>query len=765
MNLPQQSDSQHTGMMNVALKFINSTGRHIFLTGKAGTGKTTFLKSLSLHTHKQAAIVAPTGIAALNAGGTTIHSQFLLPFGMFIPDRSYAEPPADGANWYTETVLAKRHPLNSVRKQVLRAIDLLIIDEVSMLRADLLDAIDYRLRSIRGNFRQGFGGVQLLLIGDLYQLPPVVKREEESRLNKYYKSPWFFESKGLQRDGFTYIELDKIFRQRDDAFIRILNNLRVNTPMKEDLIALNKYYLPPEEIQNTDEVITLTTHNYMADKMNLKALQELQSPSLFFNATIENDFPESMYPVLASLELKEGAQLMFTRNDSEEGAYYNGKLATVTSISGDNIIVSMSGSSKPYTLKRSLWENKKYRLNDTTKELEDDVVGTFSQFPVRLAWAITVHKSQGLTFDKAIIDVGQAFADGQVYVALSRLRSIDGLILRTKVDSRIVSTDKQIVSFDQANNHPDILDTEIKTQQREFILRQGNKTFDFDPLVKEIAYVVKNDEAKPRFEEKTMKPILKQIGDALSAENGNTIKFRAQLKELLEAGKHEELLLRIGKGTDYYKKLLWEQVKTLLQHLEEMRSEKRVKGYLNNLRDIDQLLSKKLEEVDKMFYIAEGITRDNHHFDFGTLTAERTKLRLSLLQEIGKHIKHVPSRKKGKKKKGTNEPNTIDISIEMAERGIAVEDIAKERNLVRGTIEGHLAKGIESGRISIFKFMSRDDVETITASLEEMSEAFTSGELFNKLNGRFSHGQLRAVMFHTGIRSFSMKDLNSIKSE
>ena len=217
-----------TDMMDTALQFINSTGQHIFLTGKAGTGKTTFLKSLQLRTHKQFAIVAPTGIAALNAGGVTIHSQFLLPFGMFIPDRTFAQPP-EGANWYTETVLSRRHPLNNVRRQVLRSIDLLIIDEVSMLRADLLDAIDYRLRAARGNFRQGFGGVQLLLIGDLYQLPPVVKREEETRMRQYYKSAWFFESLALQRDGFVYIELDKIFRQSDQEFIKLLNNLRVNT--------------------------------------------------------------------------------------------------------------------------------------------------------------------------------------------------------------------------------------------------------------------------------------------------------------------------------------------------------------------------------------------------------------------------------------------------------------------------------------------------------------------------------------------------------
>ncbi len=247
-----------------ALQFINSTSGHIFLTGKAGTGKTTFLKNLSSFTHKQFAIVAPTGIAALNAGGVTIHSQFLLPFGSFIPERSDVLNLGEGENFYNQNTLARKHPLNSVRKQVLRTIDLLVIDEVSMLRADLLDALDYRLRAARGNFRQPFGGVQLLLIGDLYQLPPVVKRNEEKLLQRYYNSPWFYESQGLKADGLVYIELDKIFRQQDDGFISILNNLRNNTVTEDDIKILNKHVRTHDEIKQLQEVITLTTHNHKA---------------------------------------------------------------------------------------------------------------------------------------------------------------------------------------------------------------------------------------------------------------------------------------------------------------------------------------------------------------------------------------------------------------------------------------------------------------------------------------------------------------------
>jgi len=756
MNSLPPTEFQHTGMMNTALKFINSTGRHIFLTGKAGTGKTTFLKSLPHRTHKQLAIVAPTGIAALNAGGTTIHSQFMLPFGMFIPDRSYAEPPAEGANWYTESVLARRHPLNSVRKQVLRAIDLLIIDEVSMLRADLLDAIDYRLRSIRRNFREQFGGVQLLLIGDLYQLPPVLKREEESKLSRYYKSTWFFESKALQRDGFSFIELDKIFRQKDDSFIKVLNNLRVNCPTGDDIALLNKHLHTTAEIQAMRDVITLTTHNYKADSLNTKALQDLPASSHFFSAIIENDFPENLYPVAGRLELKVGAQIMFTRNDNDDGIYYNGKLATVTSIEGDKINVSLEITNKPYTLRRTTWENKKYRVDISTSELEEDIAGTFSQYPVKLAWAITVHKSQGLTFEKAVIDVGEAFADGQVYVALSRLRSIDGLILRTMIDPRIVSTDRQIVSFDLQHNKPHALDEEIKVQQTEFLKRVIYKTFSFDSLIKEIEHIVKDHDPKVSFEEVTMKPVLRQISDVLSAENGNTAKFCQQLKGLLESGMYEDFLQRVQKGVDYYKILLWSQIRILNQHAEDLKAEKRVKGYLTDLNDLDQLVSKKLSDIDSVFRLAEGIIQGHEHFDFSALSAERARKRIEVLADVIKSVVPSPGKKKGKrksKKQQQLEPSTYDITLEMFKNGLTIEEIAIERSYAKSTIEGHLVRAIEGGRIAIDAFMPMAAVETISAALREMPEGFTSGDLMTKLGGVFTFPQLRAVMNHTGIKS------------
>ncbi len=764
MTSSTENEFPETEMITAAIQFVNSTASHIFLTGKAGTGKTTFLKNLAKRIHKQFVVVAPTGIAALNAGGVTVHSQFLFPFGMFLPDSSIKEDFNARGNCYTPNTLARKHPLNSVRKQVLRSIDLLVIDEVSMLRADLLDAIDYRLKAAKGNFRQSFGGVQLLLIGDLYQLPPVVKREEEAQLRPYYKTPWFFESKALQQDGFVYIELDKIFRQRDDFFIDLLNNLRNNQPTREDIDELNKHYQSPQEIKNLLEVITLTTHNYKADELNQKALKELKTPSYTFEAIVEGDFPESMYPVLHRLELKEGAQIMFTKNDNEGKAYFNGKLATITSIADDEIEVSMAETHVVYTLKKEVWENKKYTVNTNSQELDDEVIGSFEQYPIKLAWAITVHKSQGLTFDRAIIDVGEAFADGQVYVALSRLRSLDGLILRTHIDPNVISTDKQVVSFSEENNRPTELPAVMKSKQRDYIHQLITKTFDFDSLLKEIAYIRKNKTEANEFEEETMKPVLEQIHIALLAEAENTLKFRRQLLNLLQENQQTQLLERIKKGSDYYKGVLAQITKMLLRHLEEMKKQKRVKGYITSLTDLDQLFSKKREEVDKALYLTEVILEDRDHFDFSKLTENRTSERTKLLEEIHKEIGIKPAKGKkskraaGAKKDKSNQPSTYDITLQLLDGGLSIESIAKERSLTVGTIESHLSKAVTENRISIFKFMTEEEVSTISSALKEMPEDFNSKDLFDKLQGKFGYGSLRAVMSHTGMKSTRPKE-------
>ena len=736
--------------LSAAAQFINTTASHIFLTGKAGTGKTTFLRNLNEITHKSHIVVAPTGIAALNAAGVTIHSQFLLPPFTFLPDRFL--PEEENSRFITQNTLAHKHPLNSARKQVLRSIDLLVIDEVSMLRADLLDAIDYRMRAARGNFKQSFGGAQVLFIGDLYQLPPVVRKEEWSRLNQYYHTPWFYEAKALKDEPLVYIELDKIFRQHDDTFISVLNNLRNNQPTENDINLLNQHYKTSEELTVIKEVITLTTHNFKADEINQQEINHLKSTSHFFSAHLEGEFPESMYPVAATIELKEGAQIMFVRNDNENKMYFNGKLATIKQISGETILVEMAETHQRYQLKRVRWENKKYVVEDANN-LQEKVIGSFEQFPIKLAWAITVHKSQGLTFDKAIIDVGHAFADGQVYVALSRLRSLDGLILRAPISTSVISTDQQVVAFVKSNHRPDELPAVMKERQQEFIRKLFEKTFDFASLIKDIRYIRK-DQIEGAIKENSMKPILVQLAESLEQEQVNTEKFRRQLTERLLMGDIPAFMERLTKGSAYYKMQLVQHSKILLHHLEVTKLQKRMKTYLTSITELDQALSKKLEEVDKAVYLTEAIFRGDEKIEMKSLTQQRAHERNSILSEIRKQLEVDPKAEKNKMPKKVRKPkkadtkNTFDVTVDLLNTGLTPEQIAQERSLTLGTIETHLAKAVTEDRISIFTFMQESAVMGIIDAYRQLPEGASSKDLYDKLKGKFGYGQLRAAMAH-----------------
>ncbi|MBN8652442.1 MAG: helix-turn-helix domain-containing protein [Cytophagales bacterium] len=737
-----------------ASRFLNTTASHIFLTGKAGTGKTTFLKSLAEHTHKNFIVVAPTGIAALNAGGVTIHSQFLIPPATFIPDRYLPENLTAGGRYINSQTLARKHPLNSLRKQVLRAIDLLVIDEVSMLRADLLDAIDYRMKAARGNFNQSFGGVQVLFIGDLFQLPPVVRNDEQELLSRYYSSPWFYEALALRDNQPVYIELDKIFRQHDEAFIRILNNLRNSNIEPDDIDELNRHYQTSDQIDELQEVITLTTHNYKADQLNRQALDNLPSEPHYFEAVLVGEFPESMYPVHPQLELKEGAQIMFVRNDTSlEKRYFNGKLATVTRIDEDKVWVLLAGTKELYQLSRERWENKKYSVDKTNHVLNEDVIGSFEQYPVKLAWAITVHKSQGLTFDKAVIDVAQAFADGQVYVALSRLRSLDGLILRSKINPQAIRTDSNIQSFTNQAHQPDKLHQVIETQQRQYIAQLLAQTFSFEGLLKEINYIEKNKEPE-QFEDPTMKPVLAQITETLTNEKTNTERFRNQLLSLIAQATREQLLERIEKGSAYYSKLMLDQLRLLLNHIESIKRQKRVKTYLAQLQEIDQLLTRKLTELHQAHLIVSQIINGTELFDLRavrtTVETERGKL---LLEIDPAPVVSKPAKKKSREKRNKEgDKSTYDVTLDYFKSGLKPEDIAKERGLTLGTIEGHLAKAVETAQLDIDAFMPKAEVDEIMNAMQELPESFVSKELYDKLNGKFGYGKLKAVMAHVKVQ-------------
>ncbi len=417
--------------LRTAWDFVESTGRSIFLTGKAGTGKTTFLKAIMEHSRKRPIVVAPTGVAAINAGGVTIHSFFQLPFSPYVP----------GAK------VESKFDFGKEKRKIIASSDLLIIDEISMVRADLLDAIDAVLRRFREH-GQPFGGMQLLMIGDLAQLTPVVTPEDERMLKPYYDTPYFFGSKALQQIDYVTIQLSHVYRQQDESFIALLNEIREGHPSAEALSVLNSRCKPMFIPRPEEPYIRLTTHNNLANFYNESELQKLPGRSYQYRAEVKGTFPEYSFPTAETLVLKEGAQVMFVKNDpSGEHLYYNGRIGRVMEASEKRLTVYCEGDANAIEVEPLEWENTRYTLNEQTREIESEVQGTFKQLPLRLAWAITIHKSQGLTFDRAIIDANQSFAPGQVYVALSRCRTLEGLVLASPLDARAVINDERVDSY------------------------------------------------------------------------------------------------------------------------------------------------------------------------------------------------------------------------------------------------------------------------------------------------------------------------------
>jgi len=415
----------------LAWDFVEHTGVSIFLTGKAGTGKTTFLRHLVSNTTKRSVVVAPTGVAAINAGGQTIHSFFQLPFSPFVP----------------ETSVKSKFEFRKEKIKILQTLDLLIIDEISMVRSDLLDAIDAVLRRFR-HAQLPFGGVQLLMIGDLGQLTPVVTSEEEAMLRQYYETPYFFSSKALQQTRYVTIELQKVYRQQHTDFLQILNHVRDGVPTEKDFQLLESRLDPDFKPRNDQGYIRLTTHNQRANAYNEKELDKLKSRKRIYKASIEGNFPEYAYPTNVVLELKKGAQVMFVKNDSSpEHRYYNGRIGQVTKLTSDSVCVKCPGDSEEIEVEVQEWENAKYELNAKTNEIETKVQGVFRQLPLRLAWAITIHKSQGLTFDRAIIDASLSFAPGQVYVALSRCKTLEGLVLASPIMRSAIINDQRVCRY------------------------------------------------------------------------------------------------------------------------------------------------------------------------------------------------------------------------------------------------------------------------------------------------------------------------------
>ena len=526
-----------------AKEFATHTARNIFITGKAGTGKTTFLRQFRAETTKQLAVVAPTGVAAVNAGGTTIHSFFQLPFTPFTPTPAGRE------------ALIARMKMNSARRNVIRELEVLVIDEISMVRADVLDAIDTVLRHVRHRHAEPFGGVQMIFIGDLYQLSPVAKADEWQILSTYYQGIYFFHSYVMREAPPVYVEFDKIFRQSDNVFIKILNEVRNDALSPEGYSLLQSRYEPHFNPSPEENYITLTTHNFSADTINFAELKKITTKIHLFKAVVKGEFPENAFPVEQQLELKEGTKVMFVRNDTETPRrFFNGKIGTISRIRDEMVTVHCPGDTDEITVSPVTWENIRYTTNPENQTVEEEIIGTFEQLPLRLAWAITIHKSQGLTFDKAIIDAGKAFSPGQVYVALSRCRSLHSLVLKSPINRYSIGVDEQVVRFSSSKPETTRVIEELHSAKEQFRTMLVLQLFDFSPLLQMArSWYFATKENESSFNEGTI-PFVDGIRKQLAEIEQVASKFRMQLQQIIRQTPVDStfLAVRINASAAYF---------------------------------------------------------------------------------------------------------------------------------------------------------------------------------------------------------------------
>ena len=575
----------------LAKEFATHTNEVLFITGKAGTGKTTFLRKLKAESMKQIAVVAPTGIAAINAGGTTIHSFFQLPFSPFFPTP------------IGKKELIGKMKMQGARQQILRELELLVIDEISMVRADVLDAIDTVLRHYRRRDNTPFGGVQVVFIGDMYQLSPVARRDELQLLRSFYDGVHFFNSHVMQQVPLVYIELDKVFRQTNADFIHILDEVRRNQLSPQSAAKLHSTYNPTFVPDDSDTYVTLTTHNNKADVINSAELKKIEGKSHWFTANITGSFPTGSYPVETDLELKKGAKVMFVKNDTEiPRRFFNGKIGEVTFIDDDYVMVLCPGDKQAIHVEAVTWENMTYKVNKETTELEEKLTGSFTQMPLRHAWAITIHKSQGLTFDKAIIDAGDAFAPGQVYVALSRCRTLEGIVLKSKINENSLRNESTILQFSERKNQANELAQKLEESQTAYRKQLLLELFDFNPIQKTTAYLridvnkagtSFNDEATPFLADLTnLTKEVKEVAD----------KFSVQLNNILSTMPVDEGLLqeRLNASAQYFV----EKLDLMLEHIADSPAytdnKSLAKSYDEDLLNIYTQVAQKREFIAKL---------------------------------------------------------------------------------------------------------------------------------------------------------------------
>ena len=574
--------------LQLAWQFIENTGTHLFLTGKAGTGKTTFLRRLREHTPKRMVVLAPTGIAAINAGGVTIHSFFQLSFAPFVPDT-------------TLNSAQMHYRFNKEKRNIIRSMDLLVIDEISMVRADLLDAVDATLRRYRDR-EKPFGGVQLLMIGDLQQLAPVVKDSEWELLRRYYETPYFFASHALRETVYMTIELEKVYRQSDTYFLSLLNKIRENKADDEVLNALNKRYQRGFQPSKEEGYIRLTTHNNQAQQVNDRELASLPGKAYSFRAEVKDEFPEYSYPADEVLTVKEGAQIMFLKNDvSSEKRYYNGMIGEVVTVNETGMFVRGKDSEHEFQLLQEEWGNYKYVLNEETKEITEEIAGVFRQYPIRLAWAITIHKSQGLTFERAIIDARNSFAHGQTYVALSRCKTLEGMVLESPLCREAIISDSVVDNFTKGVEQNKPGSKQLNDMQKAYFFDLLSDLFNFYAIEQAYKRLLR------MMDEDLYRLFPKQLADykALEPHIKERIvevahRFRNQYTRLINESEdyagNQELQERIRSGAGYFRREL-KPVRALFD---------KTNMPLDN-RELRKQLNERLQTLDDALWIKESL--------------------------------------------------------------------------------------------------------------------------------------------------------------
>ncbi|HEX4877822.1 MAG TPA: helix-turn-helix domain-containing protein [Chitinophagaceae bacterium] len=837
-------DTSNT-LFQLAADLVNQSNRNIFLTGKAGTGKTTFLKYIRDNCPKQMAIVAPTGVAAINAGGVTIHSFFQIPPCIFLPTLQRT----GFANSTSNTEVHNRHSLparlrfNHDKRKILQQLELLIIDEISMVRCDLLDAIDTVLRHIRKRHHEKFGGVQVVFIGDMFQLPPVVKETDWKLLSEFYNSAYFFDSLVIKEEQPLYIEFDKIYRQSEEKFIRVLNQVRNNELDETGLMILESCYNPSVRRKKDDGYIILTTHNDQARNINVSQLQQLVSPPVQYDALITDDFPGNAYPADETLYLKVGAQVMFIKNDiADRGKrYFNGKIGIVTKLEEDAVFVECDEIE--IKVEREKWENIRYSLDKTSQTMKEDVLGSFTQFPLRLAWAITIHKSQGLTFDKVIIDAGEAFAPGQVYVALSRCTSLNGLVLKSKIRTGSLLTDPRIIQFARNSSSSSELQNELSQAKKEYQLRILIDSFNYHNAINNAVslkdYILENIDSFNKEAADWIEKLLNQLytlqdtavkfhnwlqGQFLQPETPeeNTVMLERTIKasahfdteleiliNLLEnpalvtdsklhAKECNELLKDIFAGLSSKKHLIkgfsgkidiaaWHQRKrnfvlasfpvnvyagaatqktdsphpALYIQLKKQRDafcEKRdLPVYMvansQTLDEMSRYLPQSLEEMKKIGGMGESKIRQ-----YGQAFLDII-LEYCYEHDLSSHIYEKTPKRERKQKAATarKKGDSHAESFRLLKEGKTIAEIAKERNLTMGTIEGHLCKFIRSKEISVEDLVSKEKIFLIESALKDFDGSSTA-PIKQKLPPEITFGEIKMVMAALGIMQQRKED-------